>query len=277
MRNIARRIGTAASFIAVTAAAGCGAGGASPPRQTDLSIAYAEIDQGRPDAAIARADAVLARGDTSTSWHADALYIRGRALEAKAAQAGQQGQTAIAKQHLIWAGDAYVRSIQKATSPVLQGLARAGWANVAFFLDDFPVAAREWTVAVPLTKDPGARAWMIYRVGLSRQRMGWFEGADRAFEQVVREYPQDAGGDPARRAQAAMGARAFYVRAATFTSAAAADREVRELKKQGVSAVRFDDTAGRSVVRVGPIPTFADARVIQSRVAGRHRDATIEP
>ncbi|HEX8916334.1 MAG TPA: SPOR domain-containing protein [Humisphaera sp.] len=272
-----RAAGAALAVMFSLSLGGCGGKGGAPPPPVAppaIAAAYADIEAKRPDDALAKSAAILA-ADRPRPEQAEAYYVRGRALEVKAAAAADPGE---ARHHLIWAGDAYVKALRLSPPPALEALAHAGLANVAFFLDDFPTAVKEWSAAIPLTTDDDTKAWILYRLGLSQQRGGAFDAADRTFDRVETQLADAAGGEPARLAAAARGARAFFVQAGTFTSAAAADREAKNLRQYGVLATAVPDPAtGKHVVRVGPIPTFPGARQIQARLAPRHRDAVILP
>jgi cell division protein FtsN len=108
--------------------------------------------------------------------------------------------------------------------------------------------------------------------------MGWFELADQTFDRVRRQYASAAGGVPATRAGQAIGARAFFVQVATYSNQASADRELATLKKQGVDGIRQSDVANsKYYVRIGPIPTYTDAKTLQARMTGGYADAFILP
>lgn len=280
-RANARKIFAACGALLLVPTTGCTP---TPPRakaeRVQLAEAYRDLSAGNPDEAIAAADAFLAARPPAAAGPGvgEAWCARGRGFEAKADAAGKARRPAEARQHLLAAGDAYARAIAARPPRDVEGLARAGLANVAFFLDDYATALREWPAALPLTDDPDSRAWMLYRVGVCQLRTGAFEDADRTLERVQREHPSAAGGAVAHRAREVLGTRAFHVQVATFSSPSAADQEVANLKKQGIAGFREADAAtGRQFVRVGPVPTFAAARATQARVAGRYPDALILP
>ncbi len=169
--------------------------------------------------------------------------------------------------------------MRQSPSPTLEGLARAGLANAAYHLDDYETAVREWTAAYPLLKDREAKAWALYRIGVCQQRRGWFDLADQTFASVTTGY---AGLEPAARAAAHSGARAFQVQLGVFESTDAATRAVINarpaLKGTGYTASRTaDPSTGRQTVRVGPIPGYVEARVLQSRLASAYPQTTIVP
>jgi 8-oxo-dGTP pyrophosphatase MutT (NUDIX family) len=211
---------------------------------------------------------------------------RGESLAEAAAreaaeEAGAAGRREEAKQHLVDAANAYQRAISlqdPKPPPQVEGLCRAGLANAAYYLDDYPTAAREWAAAMPLVTQADAKAWMLYRVGLCQQRLGSFEAADQTFAQVRSQYPAAAGGEPARRAATRAGLRGFYVQVGTFTSPVNADRAIAALHKGRVPAARGTDPAtGRQIVRAGPVPSYPEAKALKQYLAGQYPDAVVVP
>ena len=63
----------------------------------------------------------------------------------------------------------------------LEAYLRAGIANSSYFLEDYATAAREWAAAYPHVNDADAKAWVLYRAGLSEQRLGRFAAGGPAF------------------------------------------------------------------------------------------------
>ena len=75
---------------------------------------------------------------------------------------------------------AYIDALKVGTeSRGLEGLIRASLADVAFWQEDYATAADQGRAAYPLLEDPTVRAMALYRSGLSYQRMGRFDDADR--------------------------------------------------------------------------------------------------
>ena len=140
--------------------------------------------------------------------------------------------------------------------------------------DDYAAAATEWTTAYEKLDDPGVRSWVLYRVGICRQRLGQFDSADQVFAMVQRDYPNTV---PAQRAREHQGARGFTVQFATFANSTTADGAMNTLRREGVLPVKATDAQGRSVVRAGPMPTYQQALSLKQRYADRYPDALILP
>jgi tetratricopeptide (TPR) repeat protein len=280
MRNVIGR-GAGRCLLLVTAAAAAGAPGCAPkdpaaasrgttPRRAELAGGYAAFDQRRYDDAIQSADRVLSE-DSTGPGSAEALYLQGRVHEQKAKDAPHPAE---AKQHLREAQGLYTRALSMAPPQPLEAYAHAGLANVAYFLEDYGTAAREWSAAYPHVADPDAKAWVAYRAGLSEQRQGNFAAADQHFAEVQRQFP---GSEQARRAATHQGAKAFHVQVGLFTTAANAQNAVAKLKAQGFSPVRSTDPQGRQLIGVGPIPTYQQAKAMRDRLAGQYPGAAIVP
>jgi outer membrane protein assembly factor BamD (BamD/ComL family) len=255
------------------ACAGCAGGddaAATNSRRSELASGFAALEQQQYEQAIAAAERVLAE-DATGPGSAEALYLQGRAYEQKAKDAPSPAE---ARQHLRAARGAYARALSTSPPQPLAAYARAGMANVAYFLEDYATAAREWEAAAEHVTDPDAKAWVLYRAGLSRQRIGNFAEADRHFARVRQEFP---GTEQARRAETHVGATAFHVQVGAFASRSNAEQVIGLLKAQGYSPARAADTSGRHIVAVGPVNTYNQAKALRDRLVGQYPGAKIVP
>jgi tetratricopeptide (TPR) repeat protein len=252
------------------AIAGCGAGaGAQGERQAhSLNSGYRALEAKNYEQAMSASDAHL-RANPRGAGAAEALYLRGRALEERGAASPQEAQRDYAA-----ARAAYSQALAMGPSPQLEGHIRAGVANIAYWSDDYSTAISQWRSAYERLDQTDAKAWTLYRIGLSQQRLGQFEEADRTFAQVQQRY---AGTLPAQRAGERVGSRSFSVQVAVFSTPAAADNAVASIRQQGAPVQKSMDVAGRQVVRVGPVPSYQQARVLRERFAGAFPDAFIIP
>jgi hypothetical protein len=172
------------------------------------------------------------------------------------------------------ARQAYVEALSRSPSPRLEAYIRASLANVAYFQDDYATAVSEWSRAHEKMDNPDVQAWILYRVGICRQRMNQFAEADTIFEAVQQRHP---GTVQAQRAREHSGARAFSVQLATFANGASADSAVATLRREGALARKQPDGKGRSVVLVGPFTSYQQARSVRNRYAAVYPDALILP
>jgi len=278
MRNVRRRRTPGWILVlpclALAAAPGCAprnrSGNAEVSRHTELANAYSAFEQRQYDQAMAAADRVLAQ-DSVGPGSAEALYLKGRVEEQKAKDAAGKSD---ARDHLREARSIYQRALAVKPAQPLEAYLRAGLANASYFLEDYATAAREWAAAYPQINDADAKAWVLYRAGLSEQRQGRFAEADRHFATVQQLFP---GSEQARRAATHQGAAGFYVQVGTFATNANADNTAGMLKAQGYTAVKATDPSGRQSIAVGPVPTYQQAKSLRDRLVAQYPGATIVP
>lgn len=255
---------TAAMMLAL---AGCAQ---QPQTRETLNGGYGALTDNRLDDAQAAADKVLA-SEHNGRGAAEALYLRGRVSEERSRQAKDEAEQ---KQLANDARQNYVRALSQKPAPKLEAAVRTQLANVAYYQEDFATAAREGAAAYANLESPGEQAWALYRVGLSQQRLGRFADADQTFAAVQQRY---ANTEPARRAASRAGARAFHVQVGIFTDSSNAQRTAAALKTDGYSAVKSNDSSGKQIIAVGPVATYAEAKVLQARLAAKYPGAMILP
>jgi TolA-binding protein len=234
----------------------------------NLKAGYDALEQKQYDQALAAADTQLQEHPTGTG-SAEALYLRGRVHEERLSSSPADAQS-----NLLAARSAYQQALQQRPAPVLEAHIRAGLGNVAYWQDDYPTAIDQWTAAFGKLDSDDTKSWVLYRIGISRQRMGQFHEADQIFARVQQAYP---GSLPARRAMEHKGARAFHLQLATFANADSAERSSAALRKAGYLPLRVLDAKGRHIVRLGPFPSYQQAQVMRSRHTLTYPDAMIVP
>ena len=246
-------------------------GCAANPAKQNLTEGYAALEQKKFDEAITKANAVLLQSSPGQQAQgaAEAHYLKGRVLEEQVAATPHES-----KVNLQAARTEYIQALSSNPPPRLEPLIRTSLGNVAYFQDDYTTAIEQWAAAYPRLESPDVRSWVIYRIGLSQQRLGRFEQADQTFARVQQEFPNTI---PAQRAREHQGARQFYVQLATFASAASADQTSNRLRQQGVAPVRVTDAQGRHLIRVGPIASYPQAQLTRQRFLSQYPDAFIVP
>lgn len=217
---------------------------------------------------IQQTEQLIRSGNLRGNDLASALYLQGRAYEELVAR-----DEAEKHRNLAAARRAYVAALEQRPERGLEGRIRTGVANVAYFQEDFPTAIQQWNAAYSLTDVPDQRPWILYRIGLSQQRLGQFELADRTFVQVQQEYPDTI---PARRAKAHHGYREFNVQIGVFHNHTLAQNLYDNVRKLGHPTRLLDSPEGRHVM-VGPARTWAAARQLRDRVAQQYPEAIIVP
>jgi tetratricopeptide (TPR) repeat protein len=240
--------------------------------KAQLNGGYAALDEKQYDQAIQAADQYLQKTPNGPG-SAEAQYLKGRGLEARADQADRQGNAAEARADLKAAGDCYKTGLLLSPPPTVEALLHAQLANVAYHFDDYGTAVREWQSAYPHLQTADSNAWVLYCIGLCQQRLGWFEQADRTFEMVRQTYPETP---QASRAAGHIGARGFYVQVGAFADAGDAQRTIADLQMHGFQADK-QSTGGKQLISVGPVPTYADAHALKTRLEAQYPKAFIAP
>jgi tetratricopeptide (TPR) repeat protein len=183
-------------LIVFALVAGCAA---NPASREKITQAYEQLNSPSPNYGqmTALADEYLAQepnGDAA----ADALYIKGRALEEKAQRDASSPQQDFAQAYAL-----YGQALAKSPRPALEGLIRTGMGNVLYFQDRYAAAVNELSAGYEKLERDDNKAWALYRVGLCQQRLGQWDQADGTFAAVARLYPSTV---PAQRAAEHMGA-----------------------------------------------------------------------
>ena len=226
------------------------------------------LGQKQFDQAQAKADEYLQKHPREEG-SAEALYLRGRALEAKPA-----ASAAAAAANLQGARSAYISALAAQPNKKTESYIHTSLGNVAFFQDDYTTAMQQWTTAFDQLDRDDLKSWVLYRIGLSQQRLGQFAPADQTFARVQKEF---AGTIPAQRSKERQGARQFYVQLATFRAAASADAAANDVRKAGLTPIRLTDSKGYNLLRVGPFRTYMEAKQQRARFADKYPDALILP
>lgn len=236
-----------------------------------LRAGYDALNARQYDKAMSAADQVLAANPEKT-LPAEAHYLRGRVFEARAMAASPAGAAT------DWqsARDEYIATLGLPHAQDLDGRARAGAANVAYHQEDYATAFQQWQEAFPKLEKPEDRALTLYRLGQCAQHLGRWEQADNYFAQVEQSAP---GSDLATRAKQHSGARGYVVQLATFANAQQADQAAADARKQGVVAqsVRDPENGSHVLLRVGPFPSYAEAKALKARFASVYPNAVIVP
>lgn len=255
-------------------AVGCAANTQTTENRKTLQAGYQALESGDYDTAMAQSEQFLRDNPTAGRGTPEALYLQGRVLEHRAEAADNAGHEPEARANLQDARSTYEHALELKPSPKLAALIHAGVANTAYFQDDYFVAMREWSAALPGLSQPEAKAWVLYRLGLCQQRLGRFDEADRTFAEVRKQFPHT---EPAQRAAAHEGAKAFYVALGSWANAKEADTVINALHAQGFSATESTHPNGRRAVKVGPAYNYEQAKSLRARLLGAYPAAVIEP
>lgn len=219
--------------------------------------------------AITAADTYLARSPNGPHA-AEAYYLKGRALEDARSQS--QGE---ARSNLQQARTAYIAALKTGISDArLEGNVRASLADVAYWQDDYATAAEQWIAAYGMLEDRSVKAWALYRAGVSQQRLGQYEQADKTLQMVAAEH---ADTEPGRRAKSRIGVRGFFVQVATFADKRSADGAAQNLARSGNRTSQRTTPDGKTVVLVGPFNSYGQANGMRGTLSKAYPDALITP
>jgi tetratricopeptide (TPR) repeat protein len=247
---------------------GCAADQPAPRDNPQLSAGYRALAEQQSELAIERADQFL-RANPRGPGSAEALYLKGRGFEQKTSS-----DPAEMKRNLFEARSAYIAALDQHPSRSTEGYIHASLSNVAFFEDNYPMAFAEASRAYSMVESPEIQSVLLYRMGVSEQRMGRFSDADRTFELVQTRY----GSNPiAKSAREHTGLRKFYLQLATYNSPAGADRAIASLQNSRVTISKHSDAGGHTVIDAGPFPNYDTAKDVKTRFEQEYPDALIVP
>jgi outer membrane protein assembly factor BamD (BamD/ComL family) len=240
-----------------------------PADTEELQAGFSALDQRDYDRAQSAADEYLQQ-HPADGGAAEAQYLRGRAIEQRVKRSDAE-----ATANLREARFAYESALQLNPSRPLEGYVRTSLGNVFYWQDDYAAAEAQWTQSYEQLDREDLKSWVLYRIGLSRQRQAKWTSADAAFAEVTKNFP---GTEPAQRATAHQGARAFYVQVAAFVNPASAEKTALSLRSRGFPASSFERQPNRlQIVRAGPLRRYADAVTMRDRLAAEYHDALIVP
>jgi tetratricopeptide (TPR) repeat protein len=220
-------------------------------------------------AVTAAADEQIAAKENTSKSLAQAYYLKGRAVESRPKPVPSAASADLAAARAL-----YEQALAQKPPEPEESKIRSALANVAYFQDDYTTALGNWNAAAKNLPTQEDRAWAMYRIGLSQQRLGRFDQANNTFEQVQRTYPNS---EQARRAAERAGNKAFRVQVATFATPTPADQVIQKLRARGLSPTRQSDLQGRSVVVIPELPTYQAAKDVRAKVVSDFPDALILP
>ena len=250
------------TLLTLTTLAGCQIN----QKPGDLTLGQTELNQKNYAAAETHLDTFL-QTHPDGPQSAEAFYLKGHALQDRHFEDQAEATGGYQQARL-----AYIDALKAGTDDrALEGLIRASLADVAFWQEDYQVAAEQGAAAYGLLEDPNVRAMSLYRAGLSQQRLGQFEKGDKTLALVVQYHP---GTQQALRAKQRIGVRAFNVKI-PFTSTAAASGAVAALTRQGFAPA--PPVAGDPSINIGPFSTYAQANAARTRLNSQYPKAVIVP
>ena len=166
--------GLTALLAAFSLLSGCGGNGV----EEKLGAAYQQLDGPNPNYVeiAGAADAYLKENPTGPAA-ADALYLHGRALEAKS-----QRDPASPQRDWADAYNYYTQALAQKPRPALEGLIHVGMGNILYFQDRYGAASTELSAGYDkLDRDTGQGAGRFIGSGCVSSGLGKWPDADRNF------------------------------------------------------------------------------------------------
>jgi tetratricopeptide (TPR) repeat protein len=241
-------------------------GGCNSAQQTasdDVDSGEVALGGGRFDTAVSDADAAIKAHPT-----AEAYYLRGRAEEDR-----PKPDNDITIADLDRASADYQAALNFNPGQPLESRCRAGIANVAFSRGNYDLALFQWNSAVNGLDEPQWKARALYGIGVCLQRLGRFDDADKTFDRLRSEFPDQ---EITARGMERRGIRGFYVQIGAFAKLPDAQAAQKTAQDNGLKCRQVSDQ-GLIAVRGGPYDTYADALRGKALVAGQFPDAIIGP
>lgn len=248
--------------LALAAAAGC-----QGPEKRDYPTLLAEGERAFESRRYADADRILtqvANQADAADLRARALYVRGMTRAAAGNRLGGYADLRLA----VDRGDEDVKWRAMGVFGVMQ-------------FEDKNWAAAERALATATSRMPVGPPMdaYLFRLGLTRERLGKWNDALKAYEQIQRNMPDGQYGAMARR-RLQIRPDHFAVQCGVFQQTASAERQAADLRRKGFDAnVRREDRGGQSyyVVVVGRFGSYDDAVQSLRRVKGYVADAVLWP
>jgi TolA-binding protein len=248
-------------FLAAGLAPGC-----APPTQRDSQAvfddAFAAFQAGQWPRAYDGFTRYLRSGPEATS-RGEVYYYRGQALVhlRRRSEARNDFQQALAA---------------KPGQPILDFI-RVAIGNF-YYEEGNDAKALEWynqALRDPVPQLPMDQ--LSLRAGVSLQRVGRWQDADKYFQHLIDNYPATTGALEARRR---IHATAFAAQAGAFTMPAAAQQELARLRQKGFDArIVPTNRAGQTLqaVQVGRARTYVEALALAQRLMNAGFSALIVP
>jgi tetratricopeptide (TPR) repeat protein len=150
-----------------------------PQSRQALDSGKQALAAGQSNDAIRDADAVISSGDTPAL--AEAYFLRGYAVEMR-----QKPDNAAAAHDFAMARDSYTRGLTYSPRPTIAARLHAQLGNVCYYQEDYAAAVPEFMTAFNSLDSSQPRDEVLYRTGISEQRLGRFDDADRTFQLRLR-------------------------------------------------------------------------------------------
>ena len=159
----------------------------------------------------------------------------------------------------------------------LKANAQVCLGSIAYERESFAQAYNYYRSAVSNLPRVSPNDWVLYKLGISAQKVGEWDAAKRYLGRLIREYP---GGETAQRARERLDWDYFTIQAGAFTNRDNALSRVEQLRRASLPAYReVRENGGKpvQVVYVGRYKDFKSAAESLDKVKRVVSDAQIIP
>ena len=220
---------------------------------------------------FARAQQSYLRGNLDEALDLFRGYRQGFAGQAVLAEAWYwEGLIHLEKGSLDAAEQSFTHAAKGATAAHIEANAFMGLGDCAFAQDRFPVALAHYQRAVDMRVPEARNDYALYRLGVTRQRLGDWGGGQSFYQLLLRDHPHSPLVERARE-RIAFPARAFHVELARFADAREARLEQLRIQSAGQRCQLVEHAGGVSVW-VGGYPRYDVAKAAApalEAIAGR--------
>ena len=242
-----------------------GTGGCAANRRADrqaFDTGYAAFRAGQWEKAIGGFTQYL-RSDPTSPDRGEVYYYRGEALV-------RLNRRAEAKTD-------FVRAIGAGARPPIDQFARVAVGNLYYEEGNDLKALEHYGKVLAGSRDGLPMAAILFRAGVSLQRLGRWSMADKYLARVIEDYSNTPWATLAMRR---LHADAFRVQTGAFAAMTTAQSQAHRAQRAGFAVRIAKVTTGRQTlhaVQVGRAPTYAGAEALARRVRQAGFEALIVP
>lgn len=152
----------------------------------------------------------------------------------------------------------FTKAITRSCHPMIKGLAHVGLGHIHFEqgLASLTKAKYHYLTALNQLDDAAPKDAVLYRVGVTLQRLGYWSQADRYFLRCVHHFPSSKFAGQAKRR---VGAKIFRLQIGAFSDLKRAQQNVKSLSGTGFqfdSTLETHDRKTLYYVRTGRYTTY---------------------
>lgn len=230
-----------------------------------LAVAKRLFDQHQYQKAEDTLSHFILESDSDAATLCEAYYLRGLSRRHQG-----QGRDPLSEKD-------FAKAIERSCHPTIKGLAHVGLGHIYFEqgLTALSKAKFHYLAALELLGDTAPKDAVLYRLGVTMQRLGHWSQADRYLQQCADSF---SSSDFAAQAQRRIGAKTFRLQVGAFSDLNRSRKKIESMQKSGW---RFDSTPEMInskklyFVRSGRYSNYERAFSQQKRLAAKEPGAII--